>query len=916
MFPLFRRMLRRLTIVSPILALGLTLFPSAATAQALLNASFETPAYASVGRNATPAGASWTFTGTAGIERLQLHYQSNNSGGYNGLQAAYLSSTGTAGSLGTIAQTVNFPAAGQYSLRFLAGRLGAANALRITVGGVQIESDLTPRALGATGYPQLESWWTLPFTLAAAGDYEIKFAATQAGATLSGGNVLLVDQVTVTSVQFSLPNASFETTTGSAPVVATGWTLTNSTVGAAPAAGAAGANAIVLGADSVTGKAQAVSVTVPVGRYSISARVANSGASTSCTPTFGYTVGGTSTPLASLPTPVYNDLIPYTSASFDLAAGTYAFYLSAACGSGATPPVIDAIIVNRAGPNFANASFETPDIGLPADPYSTPRQFNPAGSSWSYTGSVSGIRSNSGSATADFPYTEAGKQYGFSLGGGSTFSQSVVLDAGTYVVVSKASVGSFALTVNGTPQAITQRGSRSRAPDGYNFMFSEVQSEPFTVATTGAVTLGFSPAEFTPAGFSIDVPRIIQIGGNPPPVVSIALQVNGVAAPAAVAPGGTLTATATASDSNGLQRIRVLRNGLPLAPENTATPPASATSPLTVTVSSLTAGSYTFTAEATDHLGATSTASQMLTVLANASITNGSFEAPVLTAATYSYLPTGAEWQFLGSAGIQRNGSAFSAPSAPDGFQTGFLQCAPSASAGSISQSVAFATASVFRVSFQLASRPIYGPQAIQVSLDGVNQGAAISPSSTTFANYSTGDINVTAGVHTLKISASQCDTDRTSFIDTVQLTLVNAPPTFSAFSVTPTATQVAATALTLGSTAADPDVAGYVSTIDYQYRLPGAGTYTTISGQNCVNTPGSPLRPFSCNGKTWTPPAGTGGQYALSALAIDNLGASTRSNEITVSVCGPIASWLEARRRSLTRRKWANTAQTRPAAR
>ena len=48
------------------------------------------------------------------------------------------------------------------------------------------------------------------------------------------------------------------------------------------------------------------------------------------------------------------------------------------------------------------------------------------------------------------------------------------------------------------------------------------------------------------------------------------------------------------------------------------------------------------------------------------------FETPATN--RYVYNPTGGSWTFSVSAGVQRNGSAWGAPNAPDGVQTAFLQ--------------------------------------------------------------------------------------------------------------------------------------------------------------------------------------------------------------------------------------------------
>ena len=807
-----------------------------------LNASFETPALAISGRQANPSGATWTFVGTAGIEALA---SSNNGGGYVDTQMGYLSAAG-AGTRGKINQTLTFGAAGIYQLRFMAGRIGAANPLIVSVGGVAIGANISPRALGVAGSPELESWWSEPFTISSAGNYAVQIEVSDnSKSKIANGDVQYIDQVVVAQLPFALPNASFEVAGPS------NWTLAGTAGIEAAGAGAVGNNVLRIRSTGSGGSATSDPMAVIAGRYSLSLRIARREA-TPAACSLNLVQVDTGAVLAVIPPAESTAFVPYTTSSFDLAAGNLRFQLIDQCSGSEGTSAVDALVFNFAGPSLTNASFAVPALSAPATTTDVPRSNNPAGSSWTYTGVAAGIQRNGGAAVVAEPRTIIGNQFGDVIGNPGSISQSVALTAGTYVLLTRASAGPFTVSVNGSAIPGLLRGSTQSVSTSNGFTFGEVMSAPFTLSATANVSVAFnSPG----AGFSIQEPRVVRLDRNTPPTASIALQLDGTAAPAVAAPGGTLTVTATASDADGLQRIRALRNGVPLAPESTAVAPASATSPLTVTVSPLNAGDYSFTAEATGHAGGVGTATQTLKVLANATVTNGSFETPVLAAATYSYLPSGADWQFVGSAGIQRNGSAFAAPNAPDGFQTGFLQCAPSAVAGSISQSIAFSTASVFRVSFQLAGRAVYGPQAIQVSLDGVNQGAAISPSSTSFASYSTGDISVAAGLHTLKISATQCDTDRTSFIDAVLVTLVNTPPTFSAFTVTPTATQVSATALTLNATAADPDAAGYVSTIDYQYRVPGAGTYTTISGQSCANTPGSPARPFGSGSVWWSGP-------------------------------------------------------------
>ena len=118
---------------------------------------------------------------------------------------------------------------------------------------------------------------------------------------------------------------------------------------------------------------------------------------------------------------------------------------------------------------------------------------------------------------------------------------------------------------------------------------------------------------------------------------------------------------------------------------------------------------------------------------------------------------------FSGGAGIQSNGSAWAAPSAPEGQQTAFLQ-----SVSQISQSFNLAAGN-YTVSFYAARRPYGGIQPVQVSIDGAAIGAPITPAGTSFALYTTSSFTIsTTGVHTLQISGTNGTGDNTTFIDGV----------------------------------------------------------------------------------------------------------------------------------------------------
>ena len=95
------------------------------------------------------------------------------------------------------------------------------------------------------------------------------------------------------------------------------------------------------------------------------------------------------------------------------------------------------------------------------------------------------------------------------------------------------------------------------------------------------------------------------------------------------------------------------------------------------------------------------------TINAGCGIIDGSFEEPVLAAASYAIAPGGTAWQFAGLAGVSTNQSGFTVgnPNAPNGNQVAFIK-----DDGSMSQSVDL-DAGVYNLSFMAAQRDKYQSQ-------------------------------------------------------------------------------------------------------------------------------------------------------------------------------------------------------------
>ncbi len=149
-------------------------------------------------------------------------------------------------------------------------------------------------------------------------------------------------------------------------------------------------------------------------------------------------------------------------------------------------------------------------------------------------------------------------------------------------------------------------------------------------------------------------------------------------------------------------------------------------------------------------------------------IVDGNFQAPTLAANSYVVEPSGAPWQFSGSAGVSTNGSSLTSgnPAAPQGTQVGYIS-----SNGSMSYSV-YLDANTYNLSFMAAQRAKYQTQnqEIQVLVDNAQVGV-ILPSSTSYTPVQTANFTVAAGTHTIQfVGLSPQSADSTAFIDEVSV--------------------------------------------------------------------------------------------------------------------------------------------------
>ena len=143
-------------------------------------------------------------------------------------------------------------------------------------------------------------------------------------------------------------------------------------------------------------------------------------------------------------------------------------------------------------------------------------------------------------------------------------------------------------------------------------------------------------------------------------------------------------------------------------------------------------------------------------------ILNTGFEYPLTSTFQYGAFTNG--WTFDTQSGIQRNASAWGAPTAPQGIQTAFVQ-----RTGVITETVNF-TAGSFKVGFFAAKRT-GNTQTVEVYYDSTLIGTITPASSTAWTYYTTNAFTATAGAHTIKFVGTQT-TDQTAFIDAVDIVL------------------------------------------------------------------------------------------------------------------------------------------------
>ena len=153
-------------------------------------------------------------------------------------------------------------------------------------------------------------------------------------------------------------------------------------------------------------------------------------------------------------------------------------------------------------------------------------------------------------------------------------------------------------------------------------------------------------------------------------------------------------------------------------------------------------------------------------------LTNPSFETDAGTANGWQNMSITGWTKTAG--GIEQGSSRIWAPAAPPNYNASTnFKWAWIQGAQTMSQTINVTTPGVYTVGFAAAGRPGgFGPLNIQVQIDGVNQSAVFTPSTSAWATYNSDSVPLSAGSHTLGfVCINALGGDRASVLDAVTVT-------------------------------------------------------------------------------------------------------------------------------------------------
>jgi fibronectin type 3 domain-containing protein len=739
----------------------------------LLNASFETPALSAGGYQYNPTGGTWIFASNAGIV--------NNGSGFgnptapDGVQVAFLQGQG--GTNGTITQSMTFTA-GSHTLSFQACQrnFGGLNSqtIRVLIDGTQV-SIITP------SMASFETYTTTSFTTTAAA-HTIQFA----GGSTTGDQTAFIDSIAIDgSTPPSPPSAptGLAATASNAQVVLN-WNAssgaTSYNVYRGTTAGGESTTAIVTGVTATTYTNTGLTNGTT---YYYEVKAVNANGSSA------YSNEASATPAVAGPLTNVSFETPALSAGgyqYNPTGGTWIFASNAGIANNSSafnnPTAPDGVQVaflqGQAGTNGTITQSATFTAGSHTLSFQACQRDAGGVNTQTIRVLIDGtLVSTISPTTASFAvytttsFTTTAGAHAIQFAGGSTtndqtaFIDSVVIDSPS------APPAPTGLTATAGNAQVALSWTASSGATSYNvYRGTTAGGESTTAIVTGVTGTTYTNTGRTNGTTYYYKVAAVNAGGTS------AYSNEASATPVAAPPAPTgLTATAGNTQvvlnwnaSVGALTYNVYRGTTANGESTTAI--ATGITATTYTNTGRTNGTtYYYKVKAVN--GGTSAYSNEASATPTAgggnSVTNASFETPALSAGGYQYNPTGGTWTFASNAGIANNSSAFNNPTAPNGVQVAFLQ-GQNGTNGTITQSATF-TAGSHTLSFQACQRNsgFVNTQTIRVLIDGT-QVSIITPSTASFAAFSTTSFTTTAGAHTIQFAGGSTTDDQTAFIDSV----------------------------------------------------------------------------------------------------------------------------------------------------
>jgi hypothetical protein len=489
---------------------------------ALADGSFETPALDAAQYQYTPGGASWQFSGGAGISSNGSTLTAANANAPDGTQVAFINGAGS------ITQAVSL-AAGSYDLSFQAAQRAGNTAsqneeIQVLVDNAQVGL-ITPSGTAYSTYD------TSTFTVSA-GMHTVQLVGLN---PQGGNNTALIDLVSMTAAQDVVIDGGFETpvlAANSYAVTPSGspWQFSNlagisnngsSLTNGNPAAPQGGQVGFLMNNSSMN-----YSDYLDAGSYDISFLAAQRAKSQSQSQSIEVLVDGG---IVGSITPAGTSYTAYQTPSFTVTAGVHVIeLLGLSPQSASSTAFVDSVSLASTVNALGDGGFETPPLA--AKSYA----IAPSGSGWQYAG-LAGISTNQSAFTTGSSNAPDGTQVGFIKDNGS-LSQRVYFTAGTYSVSLLAAERANFQTQNENVAVLVDGALiGTLSPSGTKFL--SYQSPNFIVATgTHSVELlGTSPGSADSTVF-LDDATVVAGGG----IVNGSFETPALAAKSyQVAPSGT-----------------------------------------------------------------------------------------------------------------------------------------------------------------------------------------------------------------------------------------------------------------------------------------------------------------------------------------------------------------------------------------